>query len=38
LPGYVFSFDIQTADDPTVNNVTVDFADSLGREIKVIEK
>jgi PKD repeat protein len=38
LPGYVFSFDIQTADDPTVNNVTVDFADDLGREIEVIRK
>jgi PKD repeat protein len=38
LPGYVFSFDIQTADDPTVDNVTVDFADSLGREIEVIKK
>ena len=38
LPGYVFNFDIQTADDPTVNNVTVDFADSQGREIKAIEK
>ncbi|MFC2050512.1 fibronectin type III domain-containing protein [Chloroflexota bacterium] len=38
LPGYVFDFDIQTADDPTVDNVTVDFADSEGREIKAIEK
>ncbi len=38
LPGYVFSFDIQTDDDPTVNNVTVDFADYLGREIEVIKK
>ena len=38
LPGHVFSFDIQTADDPSVNNVTVDFADSLGKEIKVIKK
>ena len=38
LPGYVFSFDIQTPDDPTVDNVTVDFADSLGREIEVIKK
>jgi PKD repeat protein len=38
LPGLVFSFDIQTADDPTVNNVTIDFADSLGREIEVIKR
>jgi PKD repeat protein len=38
LPGHVFNFDIQTADDPTVNNVTIDFADSLGKEIKVIKK
>jgi PKD repeat protein len=38
LPGYVFDFYIQTADDPMVNNVTVDFADAQGRDIKVIEK
>jgi len=38
LPGYVFNFDIQTPDDLTVNKVTVDFADSQGREIEVIEK
>ncbi|MGA7678490.1 MAG: fibronectin type III domain-containing protein [Dehalococcoidia bacterium] len=38
LPGQVFSFDIQTDDDPTVDNVTVDFADSLGREIEVTKK
>ena len=38
LPGQVFNFDIQTADDPTVNNVTVDFADAQGREIEVTEK
>jgi hypothetical protein len=38
LPGQVFNFDIQTADDPTVNNVTVDFADSLGKEIEVTKK
>ncbi len=36
LPGQVFPFYIQTADDPTVNNVTVDFADSMGRDITVI--
>ena len=38
LPGQVFNFDIQTADDPTANNVTVGFADSLGKEIEVIKK
>jgi hypothetical protein len=38
LPGQVFNFDIQTADDPTVNNVTVDFADAQGRDITVTEK
>jgi PKD repeat protein len=38
LPGQFFNFDIQTADDPTVNNVTIDFADSQGRDIKVIKE
>ena len=38
LPGQVFNFDIQTADDPTVDNVTIEFADSLGKEIEVIKK
>jgi len=38
LPGQVFNLDIQTDDDPTVDNVTVDFADSLGREIEVAQK
>jgi hypothetical protein len=38
LPGQVFSFDIETADDPTVDNVTIDFADFLGREMKVIKE
>jgi hypothetical protein len=38
LPGQFFTFDIQTDDDPTVDNVTVDFADSLGREITVTQK
>jgi hypothetical protein len=38
LPGQVFNLDIQTDDDPTVDNVTVDFADSLGREIEVTKK
>src|SRR4030043_78747 len=35
LPGQIFTFEIQTADDPTVNNVTIDFADGLGKEIDV---
>jgi len=35
LPGNVFTFEIKTADDPTVNNVTIDFADELGREINI---
>ena len=35
LPGHVFNVDIQTADDPTVNNVTIDFADAEGKEINV---
>ena len=38
LPGQVFDFNIETADDPTVNNVTIDFADSLGKEIEVTKK
>jgi hypothetical protein len=38
LPGQFFNFDIQTDDDTTVDNVTVDFADSLGREIVVTQK
>jgi len=38
LPGQVFSFNIETADDPTVDNVTVDFADSVGRDITVIKE
>jgi len=35
LPGHVFTFEIQTADDPIVNDVTMDFADALGKEIDV---
>jgi len=35
LPGHVFEFDIQTADDPAVDNVTIDFADAEGKEIDV---
>jgi hypothetical protein len=38
LPGQVFSFEIKTADDPTVDNVTVDFADEVGRPMEVTEQ
>lgn len=38
LPGQVFSFNIETADDPAVDNVTVDFADPSGKEIVVIKQ
>ena len=38
LPGIVFNFDIQTADDPKVDNVTIEFADSMGKEIVVTKK
>ena len=38
LPGSVLNFDIQTVDDPKVDNVTIDFADSLGKEIEVTKK
>jgi hypothetical protein len=38
LPGQVFAFNIETADDPTVDNVTIDFADSLGRDIVVTKQ
>lgn len=38
LPGQVFSFEIHTADDPAVDNVTVDFADEVGRPIQVTEQ
>ena len=36
LQGYHFDFDIDTADDPAVDNVTVEFTDSLGDEISLI--
>lgn len=36
LQGYHFDFDIHTADDPAVDNVTIEFTDSLGREISLI--
>jgi len=35
LPGQVFSFNIETDNDPAVDNVTIDFADSMGRDIVV---
>jgi len=35
LPGQVFPFNIEIADDPTVDKVTADFADSMGRVIEV---
>jgi len=35
LPGQNFTFEIQTADDPTVNNVTIEFADAMGKEINI---
>jgi hypothetical protein len=35
LPGQVFSFNIETADDPTVDKVTTDFADAMGRNMRV---
>ena len=38
LPGYIFKFDIQTLDDPSVDNVTIEFADHLGRQIKFTQK
>ena len=38
LPGSVLNFDIQTVDDPKVDNVTIDFADSLGKEMGVTKK
>ena len=38
LPGYHFDFDIDTADDPAVDNVTIEFTDSLGHEISLIVK
>lgn len=38
LPGQVFSFNIETDNDPTVDNVTIDFADSMGRDIVVTDE
>lgn len=35
LPGYVFNFEIKTLDDPSVDNVTIEFADHLGRQIVI---
>ncbi len=38
LPGHVLNFDIRTLDDPSVDKVTIEFADALGQEIQVIKK
>ena len=37
-PGDSFEFNIQTVDDPTVDNVTVEFEDISGNEIPFIEE
>ncbi|HIE16894.1 MAG TPA: hypothetical protein EYP71_01705 [Dehalococcoidia bacterium] len=36
LPGQVFDFNMETADDPSVDKVTIEFADSSGYEIQLI--
>jgi hypothetical protein len=38
LPGQVFSYNIETADDPTVDKVTTDFADYVGRTMEVVRE
>lgn len=38
LPGHVFKFEITTIDDPSVDNVTIEFADHLGRQMRVTQK
>ncbi len=38
LPGQVFDIEIQTPDDPKVDNVTIDFSDSMGKSIEIIKK
>ena len=38
LPGQVFSYEIHSADDPTVDNVTASFADYLGKTIEVTQE
>ncbi len=38
LPGYVFKFYIETLDDPSVDKVTIEFADHLGRQINFTRK
>ena len=35
LPGQVFPYNIETADDPLVDKVTTDFSDSMGKEMRV---
>jgi|GEM_PF-966421 hypothetical protein len=37
LPGHVFNFYIKTTDDPSVDNVTIEFADPQGRQIQVTQ-
>jgi hypothetical protein len=38
LPGQVFSYEIHTADDSTVDKVTASFADYLGKTIEVTQE
>ena len=38
LSGNSYNFNIQTTDDPTIDNVTVEFADPLGKPLIPIEK
>jgi len=38
MPGHHYDFDIETADDPAVDNVTIEFTDSQGQEITLIVK
>ena len=38
MPGQHYDFDIETADDPAVDNVTIEFTDSQGQEITLIVK
>ena len=38
LPGQVFDFNMETADDPSVDKVTIEFADSSGYEIQLTEE
>ena len=38
MPGQYYDFDIEIADDPAVDDVTIEFTDSLGQEITLIVK